>query len=167
MICSLISLRYASHAQRRLTVQRTQRTAAVQAATQQAKLLRYLPQAVQQQQQQGAEEGVVSASSLSASPAASAGSVTGTLGGTTVTAGVDGKAGGSKEDEVAVLVHALLAARFVAWQAAAYVGYISTGNLLTSFSAGLLLQLFNTWACGVGAGGDQDSNIKGGWNGQA
>jgi hypothetical protein len=149
LICSLISLRYAGHAQRRVTGQRTRRAAAAQAAVQQAKLLRYLPQTVQQQQQQQQQQqGALSSNGL----AAPVGTMRPSATVATAHGGEDGK-----EDEVAMLVHAMLAARFISWQAAAYVGYIFTSNLFTSFSAGLLLQLFNSWACGRTAEAEQSS----------
>lgn len=120
-ICCLIGTRYASHWQTRSSILGSRHKAAAAEAAAKQKLLRYEPKAVQD------------AAAAAAAEAQSSAVIT------------------SQDDDgaelVAQLLHGWLGIRFLVGQGTLLAAFITTGDLMASFAAGMVMQLMSSWCC--------------------
>lgn len=116
--CCLIGTRYVSHSRTKASSLRGRRQAAAVEAAARQQLLRYEPKAIQ-------DAAARAASSQAAASVQDA----------------------DNAELVAQLMHGWLGARFVVGQGTMFAAFITTGDLLASFAAGLVMQFMSSLCC--------------------
>lgn len=122
-ICCMIGARYASHSKTSSSTLRSLRAAEAAEAAARQQLLRYEPKAVQD-----------AAAAAAAAEASSQEDAMASLNDDTA-------------EIVTQLLHGWLGLRFVMGQGAMFAAFITTGDLMASFAAGLVMQLMSSACC--------------------